>query len=125
MNIDTSSKLSAGALALGLLVAACSGGDSGSSVVAVNTDAASDPPAATGSADNAETDEQPAASSSQASEPSQNQSEVPAEGSADEPRGENQLPDVLMIDIISGDEVTLASFAPSDRPIVLWFWAPH
>lgn len=37
----------------------------------------------------------------------------------------NQLPDVDVIDVASGDEINLAGFAPSDKPIVLWFWAPH
>lgn len=41
------------------------------------------------------------------------------------PDGPNELPRVAMIDIATGDEVTLSDFAPSDTPIVLWFWAPH
>lgn len=37
----------------------------------------------------------------------------------------NQLPDVDVIDIASGAEVNLRTLAPADKPIVLWFWAPH
>lgn len=41
------------------------------------------------------------------------------------PTGENQLPSVEVVDLATGDTVLLSSFAPADRPIVLWFWAPH
>ena len=51
--------------------------------------------------------------------------EAPAEEAAAEPAGENQLPDVDVVDLATGQNVNLASFAPADRPIVLWFWAPH
>lgn len=47
------------------------------------------------------------------------QQEPAAEGS------QNQLPDVNVVDLATGEEVNLASFAPTDNPIVLWFWAPH
>ena len=30
-----------------------------------------------------------------------------------------------MVNVATGATVNLAGFAPSDRPIVLWFWAPH
>lgn len=36
----------------------------------------------------------------------------------------SDLPDVTVVDL-AGGEFRLASLAPSDRPIVLWFWAPH
>ncbi len=51
--------------------------------------------------------------------------EEPAEEAPAEPAGENQLPDVEVVDLATGDNVLLSSFAPADRPIVLWFWAPH
>ena len=37
----------------------------------------------------------------------------------------NELADVEVIDVATGDLVNLKSFAPADKPIVLWFWAPH
>jgi len=38
--------------------------------------------------------------------------------------GESDLPDVEMINLNTGETVQFASYTPSDRPIVLWFWAP-
>ena len=41
------------------------------------------------------------------------------------PVPESDLPSVDLINVATGATVNLASFAPSDRPVVLWFWAPH
>ena len=41
------------------------------------------------------------------------------------PAPESDLPSVDLVDVSTGNTVNLASFAPSDRPLVLWFWAPH
>ena len=41
------------------------------------------------------------------------------------PAGPNQLPVVTVIDVETGDEVALESFAPADKPLILWLWAPH
>ncbi len=38
---------------------------------------------------------------------------------------DSDLPTVDLIDVATGDTVNLADYAPSERPIVLWFWAPH
>ncbi len=38
---------------------------------------------------------------------------------------QNQLPDVDVIDLATGDMVSVASFAPSSTPLVFWFWAPN
>ena len=35
------------------------------------------------------------------------------------------LPDLSVTDIATGDQVTLRSLVPADRPVLLWFWAPH
>lgn len=35
------------------------------------------------------------------------------------------LPAVDVRDILSGETVSVASLVPSDRPVLLWFWAPH
>jgi len=32
---------------------------------------------------------------------------------------------MTVLDVATGDEVDLASLAPSDGPILLWMWAPH
>ena len=39
--------------------------------------------------------------------------------------GVSDLPDVEMINLNTGETVQLASYAPADKPIVLWFWAPY
>lgn len=43
-----------------------------------------------------------------------------AEATASGPR----LPDVRVEDL-SGGELSVASLAPSERPVLVWFWAPH
>ena len=53
---------------------------------------------------------------------------APAQTQAPEstaPAPTSDLPSVEMVNVTNGATVNLASFAPSDRPIVLWFWAPH
>ncbi len=37
----------------------------------------------------------------------------------------NDLPDVTVIDVAGGESLVLSSLAPADRPILVWFWAPH
>jgi len=46
----------------------------------------------------------------------------PAPGQA--PRG-SAIPDVTVLDVASGGEFALGSVVPSDRPVLVWFWAPH
>ena len=41
------------------------------------------------------------------------------------PAPESDLPSVELVDIATGATVNLASFAPAEQPLVLWFWAPH
>jgi len=71
-----------------------------------------------------------------AAEAPETQQAAPApdtESDAPEPEGTESeedstiitFPDVRVHDVRTGDLVDLRSFAPSDRPIVLWFWAPH
>jgi hypothetical protein len=48
-----------------------------------------------------------------------------ASGDSQAPQGPNEIPQVTVLDVATGDEVALASLAPSDRPILLWMWAPH
>ena len=37
----------------------------------------------------------------------------------------NQLPDVVVDDVMLGNKVNLRNVAPADTPILLWMWAPH
>ncbi len=37
----------------------------------------------------------------------------------------NQLPDVVVDDVINGNKVNLRNVAPADTPILLWMYAPH
>ena len=34
------------------------------------------------------------------------------------------MPDITVVDVASGAEVALGSLVPSDRPLLVWFWAP-
>ena len=35
------------------------------------------------------------------------------------------VPDLEMVDVASGSSVRLASLVTGDKPLLLWFWAPH
>jgi hypothetical protein len=35
------------------------------------------------------------------------------------------LPDVIVRDVATGAEMPLASLVPAERPLLVWFWAPH
>ncbi len=37
----------------------------------------------------------------------------------------NQLPDVVVDDVLNGNKVNLRNVAPADTPILLWMYAPH
>ena len=41
------------------------------------------------------------------------------------PADRNELPAVNVVDVASGESLLLSSLAPADRPILVWFWAPH
>lgn len=38
---------------------------------------------------------------------------------------DSDLPDVTLQRVSTGEELVLSSLAPSNRPLLLWFWAPH
>ena len=42
-----------------------------------------------------------------------------------DPPPASDLPSVDVVNVATGASVNLASFAPADQPLVLWFWAPH
>ena len=37
----------------------------------------------------------------------------------------NQLPDLVLDNVSTGTKVNLRNVVPSDRPILLWMYAPH
>ena len=38
---------------------------------------------------------------------------------------QNDFPNLNLVDVATEEEVLLYSLAPSDKPFLLWFWAPH
>lgn len=46
-----------------------------------------------------------------------------APGGASE--GTSAIPDLTVLDVASGGEFALGSLIPADRPVLVWFWAPH
>lgn len=51
-------------------------------------------------------------------------------GPASNPDGAEQaegsvVPEVAVLDVPTGDEIQLTSLVDSDRPTLLWMWAPH
>lgn len=52
--------------------------------------------------------------------------EAPASAArAPEAQGSSAIPAVDVIDVSSGEEFALGGLVPSDRPLLIWFWAPH
>ncbi|MGH9024302.1 MAG: hypothetical protein ACRDV9_14610 [Acidimicrobiia bacterium] len=39
--------------------------------------------------------------------------------------GPNEIPDAEVRDVKSGERVNIRTLAPSEVPILFWFWAPH
>lgn len=95
--------------ALAVFVAACSSADG----------SAGDPSTAAGGS--------PQPSDTGSAEPSESGPASPS-GSADGAAAtliDTDLPDVDVVDVVSGEVLNLRSLVPSDRPTLLWFWAPH
>lgn len=44
---------------------------------------------------------------------------------ADPASAQSPLPSVTVRNVGTGEWVQLTDFLPSDRPVLLWFWAPH
>lgn len=106
----------AGLALVGLLAAACGSDSSDDQVsVAVSAAPAAAPDASAGS---------PAGTQGPSSQ-------TPADTPSDAPDAQPEiaynslLPSVDVVRIATGESVNLASLAPADRPMVLWFWAPH
>ena len=41
------------------------------------------------------------------------------------PAAASVLPGLSVDDVAAGTKVDLSSLAPADRPLLVWFWAPH
>lgn len=128
-------------VALAVFVAACGGGDSGeTSPAAEPADTApaptSETPASSGNdggrndgggndGDSSSGDESVSAPESNPV-PASNPTAEALEPSASPPAPINSdLPDVPMLRVSTGEELSLSSLAPASRPLLLWFWAPH
>ena len=88
-----------------LLAAACGAGDETDDVAVAR-------PAAPGASVDARTPAGP---------------DAPAGPNPQSPTGAaaTDLPDLEVVDVATGTPVQLRSLVPSDRPTLLWFWAPH
>ena len=95
---STRSRLVAAALTGALLVAACGGGD--------DSESGSDSGTAAGGT------ELPA--------PPDETSVDPASDTAT-----NVLPDVVVDDVGAGNKINLRNVSPSEKPVLLWMYAPH
>ena len=117
-------RLAALGLSTALLAAACGAGESQQTTAAVpDLDEAQIP--AEAPATEQEPATEPTAETEAATAPLATEEPAAEPEVAEEPAGENQLPAVEVVDLATGENVLLSSFAPADRPIVLWFWAPH
>ncbi len=75
------------------------------------------------SSDSPETAPIESPTSTEASATQESATEPAPESAAPAPASD--LPSVEVVDVATGATVNLASFAPADKPLVLWFWAPH
>ncbi|NNK91834.1 MAG: hypothetical protein HKO87_05320 [Acidimicrobiia bacterium] len=48
-----------------------------------------------------------------------------AAGPPEEIPGVGALPAVEVLDVATGDSVDVSTLLPSDKPLLVWFWAPH
>ena len=45
-------------------------------------------------------------------------------GNSDKPSA-SVMPDVDVLDVANGNKVAFGELSPSEKPLLLWFWAPH
>jgi len=41
------------------------------------------------------------------------------------PAGPNEVPDAVVTDVNSGEDVNLRTMIPVERPILFWFYSPY
>ena len=114
----------------GLIAVALAAGGCGGGSATEGADAGSTSATAAGGADSSPTTapaEAGATTESQApAEPVSNQASgdgASANGTAVAVSAD--VPDLEMVDVASGTGVRLASLVTGDKPLLLWFWAPH
>lgn len=67
----------------------------------------------------------PAAVGSGATTPVEGGAPTTPDGSAEPATDDSRVPAVRVLSVPSGEEIDLAAAVPDDRPVLLWFWAPH
>ena len=119
-----------GLIAVALVAGGCGGGSA-----TEGADAGSTSATAAGGADSS-----PATAPAEAGAAAESQ--APAEPGGDQPASEGDsgegasangtavavsadVPDLEMVEVASGSNVRLASLVTGDKPLLLWFWAPH
>ena len=119
----------------GLIAVALAAGGCGGGSATEGADAGSSSATAAGRADSSPTTA-PAEAGAAA------ESQAPAETGGDQPVSDQasgdgasangaavavsaDVPDLEMVDVASGSNVRLASLVTGDKPLLLWFWAPH
>ena len=120
-----------GLVAVGLVAAACGGGSASEGADAGGSSSA---PAA-GGADSSSTTApaETAAASEAGGEEAGGGGAAAAEGSGGDGNAGGpaavavsaDVPDLEMIDVATGSNVRLVSLVTGDKPLLLWFWAPH
>ena len=120
-----------GLIAVGLAAAACGGG---SATEGAEASGGSSAPAAGGADSSPTTAPAATAAASEAGgEEAGGGGAAAAEGSGDDGTGGGpaavavsaDVPDLEMVDVATGGSVQLVSLVTGDKPLLLWFWAPH
>lgn len=120
-----------GLIAVGLAAAACGGGSASEGAEASGSSSTS----AAGGADSGPTTAPAAtaADSEAGGEEAGGGGAAAAEDSGGDGTGTSSaavavsadVPDLEMVDVATGDSVRLVSLVTGDKPLLLWFWAPH
>lgn len=49
----------------------------------------------------------------------------PAAAASTRPAGANEVPDAVLTDVNSGEDVNLRAMIPAERPVLFWFYSPY
>lgn len=113
-------RLSLALVAAALVLASCGGTTSAPTPVPTTTPSTAPTTAPATAADASGTDDQPTAPADSQAPESEPAEVDPING----PFPESQFPDVVVEDL-AGGQVNTKFFATLDKPVLLWFWAPH
>lgn len=122
------SRLAIALSALALVVAACAGESTATTIAGSEGEANAPTSPADGGLETRGSiteAEVPPTTDAPTDAPPAQEPEAPVTSAAEEPTPPSDLPDVPLIDLATGAEFSVASLVPSDTPILLWFWAPH